>query len=52
MNEDFEFAWWQKIMNKFGLGGFLAIVGIISVAASVLIGGGIFYAAVKFIVAH
>lgn len=52
MNEDFEFTWWQKVANKLGLGGVLAIFGIISCILSCSVIAAVFYFAVKFIVAH
>lgn len=52
MNEDFEFSWWQKIANKLGIGGVFAIISIISIAISSVVGCGIIYAIIKFVVAH
>lgn len=52
MNEDFEFSWWEKIANKLGVGGILAIIGISSVLITWLIGIEVFYYAVKYVVAH
>lgn len=52
MSEDFEFSWWQKIANKLGIGGVFAILGVTSIVISSLIGCGIIYAVIKFVVAH